>query len=52
MAGAVGFEPTHGGTKNRCRTAWLRPKGSRVYHKNIWHELQLFVHLKGDLFKN
>jgi hypothetical protein len=27
VAGAVGFEPTRGGTKNRCLTAWLRPKG-------------------------
>ncbi len=25
MAGAAGFEPAHGGTKNRCLTAWLRP---------------------------
>lgn len=25
MAGAVGFEPTVDGTKNRCLTAWPRP---------------------------
>ena len=25
MAGAPGFEPGNGGTKNRCLTAWLRP---------------------------
>ena len=25
MAGAAGFEPTHGGSKTRCLTAWLRP---------------------------
>ena len=25
MAGAAGFEPTHGGIKTRCLTAWLRP---------------------------
>ena len=25
MAGVVGFEPTHGDTKNRCLTAWLHP---------------------------
>ena len=25
LAGAAGFEPAHGGTKNRCLTAWLRP---------------------------
>ena len=24
--GAEGFEPPHGGTKNRCLTAWRRPK--------------------------
>jgi hypothetical protein len=23
--GAKGFEPLHGGTKNRCLTAWRRP---------------------------
>ena len=26
MAGAVGFEPTHNDTKNRCLTAWRHPK--------------------------
>ncbi len=26
MAGALGFEPRNGGTKNRCLTTWLRPK--------------------------
>ena len=25
MAGAPGFEPGNGGTKNRCLTAWRRP---------------------------
>ena len=25
MAGVGGFEPPHGGTKNRCLTAWLHP---------------------------
>ena len=25
MAGALGFEPRNGGTKNRCLTTWLRP---------------------------
>jgi hypothetical protein len=25
LAGAVGFEPTVRGTKNRCLTTWLRP---------------------------
>ena len=26
MAGAPGFEPGNGGTKNRCLTTWRRPK--------------------------
>src|SRR5690606_40215900 len=30
LAGAPGFEPVNGGTKNRCLTAWLRPNMSRV----------------------
>jgi hypothetical protein len=25
LAGAPGFEPGNGGTKNRCLTTWLRP---------------------------
>ena len=25
LAGAGGFEPPHGGTKNRCLPTWLRP---------------------------
>lgn len=25
LAGAPGFEPGNGGTKNRCLTAWLHP---------------------------
>ena len=25
LVGAGGFEPPHGGTKNRCLTAWRRP---------------------------
>ena len=28
MAGTVGFEPTHGGIKTRCLTAWRRPKSN------------------------
>ncbi len=28
MAGAPGFEPGNGGTKNRCLTAWRRPNAS------------------------
>ena len=30
MAGAPGFEPGNGGTKNRCLTAWLRPNRSNL----------------------
>jgi len=26
MVGTAGFEPTDGGTKNRCLTTWRRPK--------------------------
>ena len=26
LAGAVGFEPTNADSKNRCLTAWRRPK--------------------------
>ena len=29
VAGAEGFEPSHGGTKNRCLTAWRRPNSFR-----------------------
>lgn len=25
VAGAGGFEPTNGGSKDRCLTTWLRP---------------------------
>ena len=28
MAGAPGFEPGNGGTKNRCLTTWRRPNGA------------------------
>ncbi len=31
MAGAPGFEPGNGGTKNRCLTAWRRPNRCGVY---------------------
>ena len=32
LAGAAGFEPAHGGTKNRCLTAWLRPNLALARH--------------------
>jgi hypothetical protein len=28
LAGALGFEPRNGGTKNRCLTTWRRPNGA------------------------
>jgi hypothetical protein len=31
MAGAPGFEPGNGGTKNRCLTTWRRPNRCGVY---------------------
>ena len=31
MAGAPGFEPGNGGTKNRCLTTWRRPNCGGVY---------------------
>ena len=31
LAGAVGFGPTHDGTKTRCLTTWLRPKKNVVF---------------------
>ena len=31
MAGAVGFEPTNDGTKNRCLTTWPRPNSKGKY---------------------
>ena len=33
MAGVVGFEPTHGDTKNRCLTTWLHPNLGFIYLK-------------------
>lgn len=30
MAGALGFEPRYGGTKNRCLTTWRRPNWRAV----------------------
>jgi hypothetical protein len=35
LAGAAGFEPAHGGTKNRCLTAWLRPSRAAPYSGRI-----------------
>ena len=34
MAGTAGFEPTDGGIKNRCLTAWRRPNFKLIAEKN------------------
>lgn len=34
MAGVEGFEPSHGGTKTRCLTAWLHPIGGAHHIKS------------------
>ena len=34
LAGAPGFEPGDGGTKNRCLTAWRRPITAEA--RNSW----------------
>ena len=46
MAGAVGFEPTVHGTKNRCLTTWPRPNragvfihGGRGVQEGLWQKL-------------
>lgn len=45
MAGAVGFEPTHTGTKVRCLTAWLRPiKKEKCIRKNLKKKMMNFIH--------
>ena len=31
LAGALGFEPRYGGTKNRCLTTWRRPNRAGVF---------------------
>ena len=38
MAGAPGFEPGNGGTKNRCLTAWRRPIGTvpRLHNRRFY----------------
>lgn len=41
MAGAPGFEPGDGGTKNRCLTAWLRPKTN--HEKIPWRLIRLIA---------
>src|SRR5688572_29920455 len=38
VAGAPGFEPGNGGTKNRCLTAWRRPIGTvpRLHNRRFY----------------
>ena len=33
LAGALGFEPRYGGTKNRCLTTWRRPNSAGSYSR-------------------
>jgi hypothetical protein len=35
LAGAAGFEPTHGGIKIRCLTTWRRPKNKQRFLEDI-----------------
>ena len=42
MAGAEGFEPTNGGTKNRCLTTWRRPSKFLSNLTIFWHECKRF----------
>ena len=37
LAGALGFEPRNGGTKNRCLTTWLRPKIMLFFSKSNFY---------------
>ena len=41
MAGAAGFEPANVDSKNRCLTAWRRPKKLSLY--NIYINLVKFL---------
>ncbi len=36
LAGALGFEPRYGGTKNRCLTTWRRPNRGGVFSEAPW----------------
>ena len=42
MAGVAGFEPTHGGFKARCLTAWRHPIGRRTWISAL-REFPLFA---------
>ncbi len=35
LAGALGFEPRYGGTKNRCLTTWRRPNRAGVFSEAV-----------------
>lgn len=41
MAGAAGFEPAHAGTKNRCLTAWPRPKNQKYINHILLPDARL-----------
>jgi hypothetical protein len=38
MAGAPGFEPGNGGTKNRCLTTWLRPNALQRPYNSVFEK--------------
>src|SRR5687768_2699512 len=38
LAGAPGFEPGDGGTKNRCLTTWLRPNASQRPYNSVFEK--------------
>ena len=44
MFGVEGFEPPHGGTKNRCLTAWRHPI-SRTFVCQLSQHLIVFADL-------
>lgn len=48
LAGVAGFEPAHGGTKNRCLTAWLHPKAVGEVYNGAASEAQAFP---GSIFE-
>lgn len=46
MAGTAGFEPTDGGTKNRCLTTWRRPNFARRILGDFCVALRMFRRLR------
>ncbi len=51
MAGVAGFEPTNGGTRNRCLTTWRHPKTTMNYiinQKDVKIK-RIYIALKNNL---